>query len=226
MRILIIDTHSSLSSVGIVEDERLLGEISIDEAYTHSDNLVPMIRELFQRTGLKPEDMDGFAVCKGPGSFTGLRIGMTTAKTFAQLFNKPIVGISTLKALAVKVQGEGPIVPIVDGRGGNVYYAVYEREGDVLKERVQPGFIRLKELLERDPGDFLYTGQDTALFPDLSGRSTLLPAGSIVSPLGLLALERLEAEERDELFDLSPDYLRLSQAQRDYLKKQRNCSGE
>ncbi len=130
MQVLVIDTHSSPTGVAIVEDEELVGEISIYEEYSQSDHLLPLIQDLFLRTNRKIESIDAFVVCKGPGSFTGLRIGMTTAKTFAQLYEKPVVGISTLEAIGAKclpailfplwTVGEGMcIMPFIAGKTEN-----------------------------------------------------------------------------------------------------------
>ena len=91
MQVLVIDTHSSPTGVAIVEDEELVGEISIHEEYSQSDHLLPLIQDLFLRTNRKIESIDAFVVCKGPGSFTGLRIGMTTAKTFAHSLDRKSV---------------------------------------------------------------------------------------------------------------------------------------
>ncbi len=219
MQVLVIDTHSSPTGVAIVEDEELVGEISIHEEYSQSDHLLPLIQDLFLRTNRKIESIDAFVVCKGPGSFTGLRIGMTTAKTFAQLYEKPVVGISTLEAIGAKFMFTGDIIPIVDGRGGNVYYAIYRWENGKLVQKRTPDFIKLDILLEETLEDVLFVGKDTKLFPQLKGRSAPHPQGSILSSLGYLALQRMEQQDYDDTFSLSPDYLRLSQAQRDYLKK-------
>ena len=103
MRILAIDTATMVTSVCLWEDHKIIGDYSVNQAKTHSESLMQMSEQLLKDLNLTYEDMDVFAVSKGPGSFTGLRIGITTAKTRAQVTGKPLVGISTLEALAYNV---------------------------------------------------------------------------------------------------------------------------
>ena len=101
MRVLGIDTSTMISTVTVVEDEKIIGDFNVNQEKTHSESLVPMIETLLNLLGLKLSDIDIFAISQGPGSFTGLRIGMTIAKTFAQVGNKKLIPVSTLKALAL-----------------------------------------------------------------------------------------------------------------------------
>ncbi|MDU2202957.1 MAG: tRNA (adenosine(37)-N6)-threonylcarbamoyltransferase complex dimerization subunit type 1 TsaB, partial [Anaerococcus hydrogenalis] len=96
MRVLGIDTSTMISTVTVVEDEKVIGDFNVNQEKTHSESLVPMIETLLKLLGLKLSDIDIFAVAQGPGSFTGLRIGMTIAKTFAQVDDKKLIPISTL----------------------------------------------------------------------------------------------------------------------------------
>ncbi|NLD50830.1 MAG: tRNA (adenosine(37)-N6)-threonylcarbamoyltransferase complex dimerization subunit type 1 TsaB, partial [Clostridiaceae bacterium] len=96
MKILALDTSTIAATVAVIEDEKLLGEFLLNHKKTHSQKLLPMIKEIMEELELKPEDVDVFAASTGPGSFTGLRIGVTTIKAMAYALDKPVVGVPTL----------------------------------------------------------------------------------------------------------------------------------
>ena len=100
MKVLAVDTSTMVSTCAVLDDEKILGEYSLNQEVTHSENLVPMIKEMLYNLGLKASDIDLYGVATGPGSFTGLRIGIATVKSLAHVFDKPIVGVSTLEGLA------------------------------------------------------------------------------------------------------------------------------
>ena len=100
MKVLGLDTSTMMTTCAVLDDENLLGEYSLNQDMTHSENLVPMIKEILDNLNLEVSDIDLYGVSIGPGSFTGLRIGIATVKSLAHVFNKPIVGISTLEGLA------------------------------------------------------------------------------------------------------------------------------
>ena len=100
MKILALDTSTIMTTCAVLDENQVLGEYSLNGDMAHSEKLVPMVKEVLDSLGLKIEDIDLYGVTKGPGSFTGLRIGVATVKAFAHLFDKPIVGIATLEALA------------------------------------------------------------------------------------------------------------------------------
>ncbi len=102
MKTLAIDTSTMMATCAVLDEDYLLGgEFSLNQDMSHSENLIPMIKEVLDNLKLKPEDIDLYGVAIGPGSFTGLRIGVATVKSFAHIFNKPIIGVSTLEALAI-----------------------------------------------------------------------------------------------------------------------------
>ena len=135
MRVLGIDTSTMISTVTVVEDEKVIGDFNVNQEKTHSESLVPMIETLLKLLGLKLSDIDIFAISQGPGSFTGLRIGMTIAKTFAQVGNKKLIPISTLKALALNSSSNSAKVAMLDARGKRVYGVMYdENMNEIVKE--------------------------------------------------------------------------------------------
>lgn len=133
MKILGIDTSTHDSSVAVLEDGKIVGEFTVNQKRTHSETLVPIIKDLLKLLAIEIGDIDLFAVGIGPGSFTGIRIGMTIAKTLAQVTGKPIVGISTLEALALNAQGQ-TIMPVLDARGGRIYYSLFDKNMNRLEE--------------------------------------------------------------------------------------------
>lgn len=127
MKILSIDTSSSICSVAILEDENIIYEKTIEDALTHSQKLMPMIEEAFLSTNLSLKDIDLYACNVGPGSFTGIRIGISTIKAFVDVYQKPCVGISSLESLAYLVSSpEGIICSLLDAKNENVYGGIYE----------------------------------------------------------------------------------------------------
>lgn len=130
MKILAIDTSSSVLSLGITDGDVVIGEFMQNKALTHSERLMPHIRYLLQGVEEKIADMDLFAVTVGPGSFTGIRIGVATANAFAQATGKNVVGISTLEALAYSFcQQEGIIITTMYAQRDDYYRGIYRFEG-------------------------------------------------------------------------------------------------
>ncbi len=150
MRILALDTSSLVASAAILEDDKLLGEMTINHPKTHSQKLMPIIEALCTSLGLKIKDMDLIAVAGGPGSFTGVRIGLSAAKAFAQPFDIPVVMVSSLKGLAYNLPGfDGIICPILDARRGEVYAAAYRWQSDSLITVIEDQAIPLETLLKK-----------------------------------------------------------------------------
>lgn len=148
MKILGLDTSTLMTTCAVMEDDNLLGEFSLALDMSHSEALVPMIKSLLDNLNLDIEDMDGFAVAIGPGSFTGLRIGLATAKAFSHATDKPIISISSLEALAINVVGHGVVVPMMDARRDRVFTGIYDLSGKNIKTILQPVAIEVTKLIE------------------------------------------------------------------------------
>jgi tRNA threonylcarbamoyladenosine biosynthesis protein TsaB len=148
MNILSIETSSVVASVAISNDDGILGEITINHPRTHSQKLMPIIKYIFNNLSLTIKDIDLIAVSNGPGSFTGVRIGLTTAKALAHPLNIPIVTFSTLDSLGMNLSAyNGKVISVVDGRRKKVFVkSFYFNKGKVIKkEAAKMGMI----------GDFL-----------------------------------------------------------------------
>ena len=146
MRILYIDTSSSYLYAGIAEDNNLLAEVKKEFGTSLSEEALPEIVSLFTKTNLTAKDIDKIIVVNGPGSFTGIRIGITIAKVYAWSLNIPITTITSLEAMALSSDEEKVHVPMINARRGYVYTAIYDKD---YNELLKPQHIRLEDLQEK-----------------------------------------------------------------------------
>jgi tRNA threonylcarbamoyladenosine biosynthesis protein TsaB len=138
MNILAVDTASRSCSVAVLSEQRVLSEISILTKETHSIHLMEMVESAVRWSGISRQELDGYAVTMGPGSFTGLRIGISTMKGFAEANGKPIVGVSSLDALALSFSFSSiPVFSMLDAGRGEVYFAVYCFQDGVMKTKTR-----------------------------------------------------------------------------------------
>jgi len=127
MKIFALDTSSKVATIGILEDEKVLLENTLNDKKTHSENLMPMIEAAFQSVNLTPKDIDVFGVTIGPGAFTGIRIGISTIKGMAEALGKPVVGLSALEVFAAGIPPTDRIIcPILDAQRNQVYAGLYQ----------------------------------------------------------------------------------------------------
>ncbi len=158
MIILAFDTSTPTGSVAVLEDDTVLAEVAVTSQQTHAKRLVSAVDSTFGMTGLTISDCDGFAVTTGPGSFTGLRIGMSTVKGFGFATKKPVTGVSTLDALAYQFPSFPHLIcPLLDARKGQVYTALYECIDHMKWKRVI-------ESCAVEPGQWLEQIRDLCLF--------------------------------------------------------------
>lgn len=145
MKILYIDTSSSYLYAGIVSDDKLLCEVKKEFGHSLSEEALPNIAKLFAEKKLAAKDIDKILVVNGPGSFTGIRIGITIAKVYAWSLNIPIATLSALEVMALSSSSEMVHVPIINARRGYVFAAIYDQAN---KEMLSPRHIKLEELLQ------------------------------------------------------------------------------
>ena len=225
MKILGLDTSTLMTTCGVMDGDILIGEFSLALDMSHSEALVPMIKSLLDNLNLKVNDMDGFAISNGPGSFTGLRIGLATAKAFSHATDKPIVAVSSLQALALNVVGHKTVVPMMDARRDRVFSAIYDLSGENIKTLLKPNAIEVLELikiLQKNNESAYLLGDGASKYKDvfikeLGDKVKFLPGHlnlSRASSVCILGRERLLNGDVDNIYSLSPDYLRDSQAQR------------
>lgn len=225
MKILGMDTSTMVSGLALLEGDKIIAEMNISQEKTHSEELLPMLETMMKFVGVEMAEVDAIAVSMGPGSFTGLRIGMTIAKTMAQFLKKPVYGVDTLEAMAHGVKTDGVFVPILDARGNRVYAAMFERRDGEWLERMPSDLFFEEDLRERLEGeDFYFVGEGVKRHPELEGMSQKKLYDSMDSHMArevcYLAKRRLDAGDKgDSVLDLSPKYLRKSQAEMDFEKR-------
>ena len=224
MNILAIDTSGPVAGCAVMIDGRVVHSIALNHGLTHSETIMPAMEEAMSGSGLACADVDVFAAVAGPGSFTGVRIGVCAAKGFAHAVNKPCVPIHALEALAMNFYGfDGLVCPILDARRSQVYCALFDA-GRGFPERVAADdAVALETLLERLPegrrimfaGDGLAVHAKTIL-EKLGDRAMIAPAN--LRDLRPDAVCALAARKRDEwvpAHELRPVYLRAPQAERE-----------
>ena len=145
MKILSIDTASDLCTVAVLEKENCIKEIIVNDARNHSEKIMPVIEQALKETNSNLKDIDLFVCDKGPGSFTGIRIGVGTVLAFQDSLNIPCVGISSLEALAYNVKQNGLICSLIDAKNNNVYLGLFKLEND---EYTQIGNFEFKTIEE------------------------------------------------------------------------------
>lgn len=148
MKILAIDTSSNLCSVAILEDTNLIKKIELDNGLTHSETLIPLIKQILEETNLKLKDIDLLVSDVGPGSFTGIRIGVATCKAFSDSLNIPTIGISALEVLAYSIKNDGLICSTIDCKNDNCYFALYELNNGVYNIIENPCAKSNQEVIE------------------------------------------------------------------------------
>lgn len=231
MKVLGLDTSTMMTTCAVLDENRLLGEYSLNQDMTHSEKLVPMIKEVLDSLNLKVKDIDLYGIAVGPGSFTGLRIGVATIKAFAHLFNKPVVGVSTLEALAYNLPYNKVIVPMIDARRDRVYTGIYTWENGIIKNIMAPDVLEIEKLLEildNNYTNLVVNGDGSLIHKDLIQNtlrdkvqlSTIGQNMCKASSVGELALLKYNKGLVDDFYTLAPDYLRESQAQRELEEKE------
>jgi len=235
MILLALDTSSIVATVALMEDDKLIGEYTINHKRTHSQKLMPMIAELLESCETDMEHVHYVAVAEGPGSFTGLRIGVATAKGLAHAMNIPVVGISTLDALAFNLPFcHGLICPILDARRGQVYTAVYKWDDEVLHIIEEPMAITIEELADKllfRPEKVIFVGdgiqENKELLLQKLGERVIIAPQSARMPkaaaVAQLALQKIQSGQVQSFYELTPEYLRKSEAERQYEDKMKRC---
>ncbi len=228
MKVLAIDTSSNVASVALVEDNTLLGEIVLNHKKTHSQAIMPMVDKVLTQCECDISDIDLFAAAKGPGSFTGLRIGIATIKGLAHAVNKPVIGISTLEGLAYNLPYcEHMIVPIMDARRNQVYTGAFLWDGEELREVGEPEAISIEECVDTC-SDFLETvflGDGVPVYREyikekLGDKAFFAPAPCNMQRASSIArLAVIKAGEAENYHGLTPFYIRKSQAERELEEK-------
>ena len=223
MNLLAIDTSGPAASVAVMSEGRIVCSIAMQRGLTHSETIMPAVSALLEREGLAPKDVDVFAVAAGPGSFTGVRIGVCAVKALAEACKKPCARVDALQAIAEGSAYEGLICPILDARRDQVYTALFRRKRTVLTRVREDAALSLDELIEalRDAPEVYFTGDglnsyEARIMEAMGDRALFAPAHIRV----LRASALCRAAQADPACWMSADrltpfYLRLPQAERE-----------
>ncbi|MBU5590342.1 tRNA (adenosine(37)-N6)-threonylcarbamoyltransferase complex dimerization subunit type 1 TsaB [Clostridium sp. MSJ-4] len=237
MKVLSVDSSTETASVALIEDDKLLGEINFNYKKQHSVLLLSMIDNLLNSLSLDMDEIDGFVISKGPGSFTGLRIGMATIKGMSLASNKPYISLSSLDALAYNMYGfSGIVCSMMDALRNNVYTSLYQYEDGNLVQILDYSAISVNELIDKLNSynkRVCFIGDAINLHKDILEKSipNCLFAPSHLNyvraaSLGELGMKKLKLGEKDDINNSAPIYLRKSQAEREYEKKQVSLNHE
>jgi tRNA threonylcarbamoyladenosine biosynthesis protein TsaB len=222
-RILALETSGTSGSVAALEGERLLGEFCLDPALRSACSLAPGLSKLLAEVGWRPRDVQLVAVTAGPGSFTGLRVGVTTAKSFAYAVGAEVLGVNTLEVLAEQAPSDARVIKaVIDAQRQELFAATFQREPAVpssLSRRLQAA----GEILSIEAWLTALAPDDCVIGPALTKLLDRLPDYVRAPPeqdwmpkaasVGLIALRRFAAGERDDIWRLAPLYLRRSAAE-------------
>ena len=231
MLILAFETSAKAGSVALLEDEKLLGESYQNTGLTHSQTVMSMAESLIQSCGYSPADIGAVAVAAGPGSFTGVRIGVAAAKGFAWGAELPCYGVSTLEAMALQLGAwQGYVLPVMDARRNQVYNALFHAENGKLKRLCEDRAISLEALAQEiknlaEP-IFLVGDGSVLCYNTLKGTvpDLVLPPEHRMhqraAGVGLAAWGLIAAGAPGDGAALEPNYLRLSQAERERLARE------
>ena len=227
MKILALETSSKVASVAILDDNKLLGEYYINHKRNHSQKLMPIIKNILDDLEITIDEIDYYAASVGPGSFTGLRIGITTLKGMAFATNKKVVAVDTLDALAENIGYTSEIICVLmDARNDQVYTALYDNGKKVVEDNaitVQELADKLKFLENR----VIFVGDGAIVHEEylksvlhkncvIAKQKDILPKASSVAQVALKKIKNGEILGFEEIL---PNYLRKSQAEREYEKK-------
>ncbi len=227
MLLLSVDTTSPAGSVALLRNTALLSEVNCDSSLTYSERLLPSVYYILETQGLKSTDIDAYALAVGPGSFTGIRIGVSTIKSLAFASGKLIAPVSSLDAYALKLHmdGRGRLVcPFLDAKKGEVYSALFESQGDKFKDIVAQGAYSPDDILSRLPSNRIigFIGNGVNIYREkilnylkdkarLSSRSLF-----IAREVGLLGYKAFKEDRGVQSGEVKPLYFRKSQAEEKY----------
>jgi len=235
MKVLAIDTSNYSLGIALINEDQVIGEYITNMKKNHSIRVMPAIEKLMGDCEMKPADLEKIVVAKGPGSYTGVRIGVTIAKTLAWTLNVPLVGISSLEALAAGVGRyfDGCISPLFDARRGQIYTGLYQYRNGQLQSLVKDQIILSKnwaEQLQTYGEKIMFVGADINLHRDVFqqalGEKAIVAVMTEQNPrpseLALLGID-LPGED---VHSFVPNYIRLAEAEANWLEAQKGLKVE
>jgi tRNA threonylcarbamoyladenosine biosynthesis protein TsaB len=221
MKILAIDTSSPICSVAILENDNLVDEINLDDGRTHSENLMPLIDSVLKRNKLDIKDIEMISCSVGPGSFTGIRIGVSTIKPMAEILNIKIASVTSLEVLARNIENAETIVSLIDARNNQVYCGIFDQKYNKKEEYLADDISNVIEVLKKYE-NIVLTGSGTILHKELLIKSLISPKfcsenNQSAKNCGKIGYKKYVENNLCDSDTIIPIYLRKSQAER--LKK-------
>jgi tRNA threonylcarbamoyladenosine biosynthesis protein TsaB len=222
MKVLALETATMAGSIAIVDDEELIGEVKVNIKVAHAERLMDSIDWLLRASRISIKDIDAFAVSIGPGSFTGLRIGLSTAKGFCYSTNKPIIPVPTLDAFARTLTFCPYLIcPMLDARKNEVYTGLYKWEGNLCKKIIPETAIKPDDFLKEIKDPTIFTGEGVKIYKKLitetlQNKAIFAPASKMspsASSVAEIAIEKLKEGINIDPFSLTPFYIRKSEAE-------------
>lgn len=238
MKLLALDSSGLVASVAVAQDDNLIGEYTVNYKKTHSQTLLPMLDAVAKMIELDLKTVDAIAVAKGPGSFTGLRIGSATAKGLGLALDVPLIEIPTVDGLAYNLWGAKDLVcPLMDARRNQTYTGIYAFEGGEMQVLEPQCAVDISKIVEKINGlrrAVVFLGDGVPVFRDYISEHVQVPytfapahvnkqrAGAVAA----LAFQYLQDGRTVSAVEHQPDYLRLSQAERERKEKEARLPGD
>ncbi|MBQ9708129.1 MAG: tRNA (adenosine(37)-N6)-threonylcarbamoyltransferase complex dimerization subunit type 1 TsaB [Firmicutes bacterium] len=239
MYILAIETTGAYASVAVTDGEKILAQVEGDDRFSHLQNLMPQVKTVLEESGVELRELSAIGVSVGPGSFTGIRIGVSSARALAQILKIPCVPVSSLEALAMRAEGfsgEGRVIcPMLDARRSQVYAGAYLLKGGKPEPVVKAGPYTIDEFTELidGKGEAVLLGDGTDAYgekiEEKGNVNHIIAPESIryqhASTVALLAAKAFEEKGGVDYSQLQPDYMRIPEAERK-LRESRKAEGK
>ena len=221
MKILAVDTSSAICSVALLDDDKLIDEINLDNGRTHSENLMPLVDEIIRKNNLAVNDIEFIACCVGPGSFTGIRIGVSSIKAIAEILNVKLAQVTSLETLAANVENEETIVSLIDARNNQVYCGIFDKEYNLKEEALADDINEAINHIKQYNG-VVITGNGIEVHKELLEKELINVKFAeenrqLAKNVGKIGYKKLKENAVENADTIIPIYLRKSQAER--LKK-------
>ena len=223
MKILAVDTSSKICAVAILEDNKVIDEIKLDNGKTHSENLMPIIKEILDKNNLTLKDMNLIAVSVGPGSFTGIRIGIATIKPMAEVYNLPVASVTSLETLARNIENKEKdftIISVIDARNNQVYAGFFDTEYNLKEDEIAED---IDEVLKKAGkySKIIFVGDGAIIHKEkieenLKNRNIIFAKENNQSAIntGKIGYKKFLEKNLKNADTILPIYLRKSQAER------------
>lgn len=218
MKILAVDTSSKICSVAILENDKLIDEINLDNGKTHSENFMPIVKEILEKNNLKLPDIELIGCCVGPGSFTGIRIGVASIKAMAEIHNILIAEVTSLEILARIDESAKSKVALIDARNNQVYCGIFNKEYEKIEEYIADDISVVIEKMKKY-NNLVFVGDGALLhkgfiLQNISDAQFSEINSQYAKYCGMIAYKKYLEKNTKSADEIMPLYLRKSQAER------------